>query len=156
MNNLIELGGDGLLALFHGKNGESLIPKPFERDIFLLDTHVAGTTYIEGIDELEPYLKSGDRLNLFREPDNPYDEFAILIKTMDGVKIGYIPQKDIIIFARLMESFFLEKLRKKKRREIGCELRFKFSCMSDGRMNGLIQKIKQDPEIRELKENYER
>ena len=41
MNNLIELGGDGLLALFHGKNGESLIPKPFERDIFLLDTHVA-------------------------------------------------------------------------------------------------------------------
>ena len=35
MNNLIELGGDGLLALFHGKNGESLIPKPFERDIFL-------------------------------------------------------------------------------------------------------------------------
>ena len=102
MNNLIELGGDGLLALFHGKNGESLIPKPFERDIFLLDTHVAGTTYIEGIDELEPYLKSGDRLNLFREPDNPYDEFAILIKTMGGVKIGYIPQKDNIIFARLM------------------------------------------------------
>ena len=102
MNNLIELGGDGLLALFHGKNGESLIPKPFERDIFLLDTHVAGTTHIEGIDELEPYLKSGDRLNLFREPDNPYDEFAILIKTMDGVKIGYIPQKDNIIFARLM------------------------------------------------------
>ena len=102
MNNLIELGGDGLLALFHGKNGESLIPKPFERDIFLLDTHVAGTTHIEGIDELEPYLKSGDRLNLFREPDNSYDEFAILIKTMDGVKIGYIPQKDNIIFARLM------------------------------------------------------
>ena len=96
MNNLIELGGDGLLALFHGKNGESLIPKPFERDIFLLDTHVAGTTHIEGIDELEPYLKSGDRLNLFREPDNPYDEFAILIKTMGGVKIGYIPQKDNI------------------------------------------------------------
>ena len=104
MNNLIDLGGDGLLALFHGKNGESLIPKPFERDIFLLDTHVAGTTHIEGIDELEPYLKSGDRLNFFREPDNPYDEFAILIKTMDGVKIGYIPQKDNIIFARLMDA----------------------------------------------------
>lgn len=80
MKDLIELGGDGLLALLHGKNGESLIPKPFERDIFLLDTHVAGTTHIEGIDELELYLKSGDRLNLFREPDNPYDEFAILLK----------------------------------------------------------------------------
>ena len=104
MNNLIELGGDGLLALFHGKNGESLIPKPFERDIFLLDTHVAGTTYNEVRDELEPYLKIGDRLNLLREPDNPYDHFAIHIKTMEGVKIGYIPQKDNIIFARLMDA----------------------------------------------------
>lgn len=92
------------LRYFMERTEESLIPKPFERDIFLLDTHVAGTTHIEGIDELEPYLKSGDRLNLFREPDNPYDEFAILIKTMDGVKIGYIPQKDNIIFARLMDA----------------------------------------------------
>ena len=118
MNNLIELGGDGLLALFHGKNGESLIPKPFERDIFLLDTHVAGTTHIEGIDELEPYLKSGDRLNLFREPDNPYDEFAILIKTMDGVKIGYIPQKDNIIFARFMDAgkLFFGKITEKEKK----------------------------------------
>lgn len=118
MNNLIELGGDGLLALFHGKNGESLIPKPFERDIFLLDTHVAGTTHIEGIDELEPYLKSGDRLNLFREPDNLYDEFAILIKTMDGVKIGYIPQKDNIIFARLMDAgkFLFGKITEKEKK----------------------------------------
>lgn len=119
MKDLIELGGDGLLALLHGKNGESLIPKPFERDIFLLDTHVAGTTYIEGIDELEPYLKSGDRLNLFREPDNPYDEFAILIKTMDGVKIGYIPQKDNIIFARLMDAgkLFGGKITEKEKKE---------------------------------------
>ena len=118
MKDLIELGGDGLLALLHGKNGESLIPKPFERDIFLLDTHVAGTTHIEGIDELEPYLKSGDRLNLFREPDNPYDEFAILIKTMDGVKIGYIPQKDNIIFARLMDAgkLLFGKITKKEKK----------------------------------------
>ena len=108
----------GLLALLHGKNGESLIPKPFERDIFLLDTHVAGTTHIEGIDELELYLKSGDRLNLFREPDNPYDEFAILIKTMDGVKIGYIPQKDNIIFARLMDAgkLFWGKITEKEKK----------------------------------------
>lgn len=118
MKDLIELGGDGLLALLHGKNGESLIPKPFERDIFLLDTHVAGTTHIEGIDELELYLKSGDRLNLFREPDNPYDEFAILIKTMDGVKIGYIPQKDNIIFARLMDEgkLFWGKITEKEKK----------------------------------------
>ena len=79
---------------------------------------MAGTTHIEGIDELEPYLKSGDRLNLFREPDNPYDEFAILIKTMDGVKIGYIPQKDNIIFARLMDAgkFLFGKITEKEKK----------------------------------------
>lgn len=53
------------MRYFMERTEESLIPKPFERDIFLLDTHVAGTTHIEGIDELEPYLKSGDRSIFF-------------------------------------------------------------------------------------------
>ena len=57
-------------------------------------------------------------MNLFREPDNPYDEFAILIKTMDGVKIGYIPQKDNIIFARLMDAgkLLFEKITEKEKK----------------------------------------
>ena len=31
------------------KNGELTITKLFEKDIFLFDTYVAGTTHIEGI-----------------------------------------------------------------------------------------------------------
>ena len=104
MGELANTGGSGLLGLLHGNNGEISIPKPFERDIFLFDTYVAGTTHIEGIEELEPYLKADDRLEFFREPDNEYDNQAIVIKTVDGVKIGYVPKQDNVIFARLMDA----------------------------------------------------
>lgn len=104
MGNLVKTGGSGLVGLLHGKNGEISIPKPFEKDIFLFDTYVAGTTHIEGIEELEPHLNVDDRLAFFREPDNRYDTQAIVIKTVDGVKIGYVPKQDNVIFARLMDA----------------------------------------------------
>ena len=62
MSDLVKSGGSGLVGLLHGKNGEISIPKPFEKDIFLFDTYVAGTTHIEGIEELEPHLNVDDRL----------------------------------------------------------------------------------------------
>ncbi len=46
----------------------------------------------------------GDRLEFFREPDNRYDKQAIVIKTAYGVKIGFVPQRDNVIFARLMDA----------------------------------------------------
>jgi hypothetical protein len=104
MDDLVKSGGSGLVGLLHGKNGEISIPKPFEKDIFLFDTYVAGTTHIEGIEELEPHLNVDDRLAFFREPDNRYDTQAIVIKTVDGVKIGYVPKQDNVIFARLMDA----------------------------------------------------
>jgi hypothetical protein len=58
----------------------------------------------KGIDELEPFLNIDDKLEFFREPDNTYDPKAIVIKTTDGVKIGYVPEKDNVIFARLMDA----------------------------------------------------
>lgn len=104
MDHLAKEERSGLVSLFHGKNGEVAIPKPFERDIFLFDTYVAGTSHVEGIEELEPHLQIGDRLAFFREPENPYDAQAIVIKTTDGVKIGYVPRQDNVIFARLMDA----------------------------------------------------
>lgn len=104
MDELIKPEGNHLLRLLHGKNAEVSMPKPFERDIFLFDTYVAGTTHIEGIEELEPYLNIDDRLEFLREPDNPYDSRAIVVKTTDGVKVGYVPQQDNIIFSRLMDA----------------------------------------------------
>lgn len=104
MSDLVKYGGSGLIGLLHGKSGEISIAKPFEKDIFLFDTYVAGTTHIEGIQELEPHLQIEDKLEFFREPDNAYDKQAIIIKTVDGVKIGYVPMQDNVIFSRLMDA----------------------------------------------------
>ena len=104
MGDIMKSQDSGLVSLFHGTNGELVIPKSFEKDIFLFDTYVAGTTHIEGIEELEQYLNVEDKLDFFREPDNKYDEQAIMIKTVNGVKIGYVPKKDNVIFARLMDA----------------------------------------------------
>lgn len=104
MDYLTKEEKSGLVSLLHGKNGEVSMPKPFERDIFLFDTYVAGTSHVEGIKELEPHLQIGDRLAFFREPENPYDAQAIVIKATDGVKIGYVPRQDNVIFARLMDA----------------------------------------------------
>lgn len=104
MGDLAKSNSSGLVGLLHGKNGELSIPKPFEKDIFLFDTHVAGTSHIEGIEELEPHLHIDDKLEFFREPDNLYDKQAIAIRTVDGVKIGYVPMQDNVIFSRLMDA----------------------------------------------------
>jgi hypothetical protein len=79
------------------------ISTPFARDIFLLETHVAGTTH-GAARRIEPTLLPGSPLVLRREPDNPYDEHAILILTEAGEKIGYIPRDRNEIPARLMDA----------------------------------------------------
>lgn len=104
MSDLIKSGNGELVGLFHGKGGDLTIPKPFERDIFLFETHVAGTSHVEGIEELEPLLKVDDKLDFFREPDNAYDKQAIAIRNAHGVKIGYVPRQDNIVFSRLMDA----------------------------------------------------
>lgn len=104
MGDLLKNDNGSLVSLLHGKGGELIIPKPFERDIFLFDTYVAGTSHVEGIEEMEPYLNVDDKLDFFREPDNPYDKQAIVIKNSDGVKIGYVPKQDNVVFSRLMDA----------------------------------------------------
>ncbi len=104
MGELMQSQGNVMVSLLHGKGNNLAMPIPFERDIFLFDTHVAGTSYIEGIEELEPHLQIDDKLDFFREPDNPYDSRAIVIKNADGVKIGYVPQVDNVVFSRLMDA----------------------------------------------------
>lgn len=127
MDDLVKSGGSGLVGLLHGKGGEISIPKPFGKDIFLFDTYVAGTTHIEGIEELEPHLNVDDRLAFFREPDNRYDTQAIVIKTVDGVKIGYVPKQDNVIFARLMDAgkLLFGKITSKEKKGSGVKIYIK-------------------------------
>lgn len=74
------------------------------REIYLFDTHVAGTTHIEKIKSIEPLLKIGDKVNFYREPTNPHDPQAIRIETTGYQKIGYVPRADNVVFARLMDA----------------------------------------------------
>lgn len=103
-DELVKPAGSTALHVIGESLGQLSIPVPFERDIFLFDTYVAGTSFIDGIKELEPYLNIDDRLDFFREPNNKYDERAIVIKTTHGTKIGYVPRKDNIVFSRLMDA----------------------------------------------------
>ena len=77
--------------------------KPFLEDIYLITLHVAGLFYIEDIDLIFPNLKKGDHLELFRENDNRFDRFAILV-TYNSKKIGYVPRDDNKILANLMDG----------------------------------------------------
>jgi hypothetical protein len=104
MSDLIPSEGATWVSLVHGKSGRLAIPKPFERDIFLFETHVAGTSHIDGMQELEPHINAGDKLHFVREPDNPHDSHAIAVRTAQGVKIGYVPKADNVIFSRLMDA----------------------------------------------------
>jgi|SRR5690554_1406741 len=79
-------------------------PKPFQKDIHLFDTHIAGTSYIDDIEDLVCDLKKNDELYLFREVKNIFDERAIKIVTKNKEKIGYVPKVDNIIFSRLMDA----------------------------------------------------
>ncbi|MCL2601907.1 MAG: HIRAN domain-containing protein [Treponema sp.] len=93
-----------IIDLFHGLGGNTSVPKPFERDIFLFDTFVAGTGFVVGIEELESHMSVGDKLEFYREPNNPYDERAIVVRTIAGAKIGYVPKAGNLIFSRLMDA----------------------------------------------------
>lgn len=104
MSDMIKSNATGLVGLLKGQKTGLTLPKPFEQDIFLFDTYIAGTTYIEGIEELAPHLNIDDRLDFFREPENNYDKKAIVIKNLDGVKLGYVPKEDNVVFSRLMDA----------------------------------------------------
>ena len=104
MNDLTKSNSGELVSLLHGKGGNPTVPKPFERDIFLFDTHVAGTSHIDGIEDLEPHMHIEDRLEFYREPNNSHDSRAIVIRNDKGIKIGYIPKADNAVFSRLMDA----------------------------------------------------
>ena len=91
----------GLVSLVQGHELGDII-KPLIKEIHLFDSYVAGTTHLNDKTVLEQ-IKEGDMLSLQRE-DNKFDSNAILILNEEGKKLGYVPEKDNIIFARLMDA----------------------------------------------------
>ena len=102
MSTELTVKNSGALIEAIDKNGLGDILKPLVQEIHLFDSYVAGTAYISDRSVLES-LNIGDKLKLVRE-DNKFDENAIQIFTEDGKKLGYVPEKDNVIFARLMDA----------------------------------------------------
>ena len=104
MGDLIKKDQNGLVDIITNNEKRFDLPKPFEHDIFLFVSYVAGTTHIENIAEIYENLEEGEKLNLYREPDNEHDPQAISIETSRKEKIGYVPRQDNVIFSRLMDA----------------------------------------------------
>jgi len=102
MENELIIGKKNLLSLISETSEESLL-KPLSHEILLFDSFVAGTTHIKDETVFEE-MKEGDKLVLLREPENRFDENAIRIEDEKKRKMGYIPEKDNIVFARLMDA----------------------------------------------------
>ncbi len=102
MADIIKIDSTNIVNILH--HGGVDLGKPFSQQIYLIDVHIAGTTHIENISELEPGLTVGKKLNFFREPENPYDNLAILIKDDEGNKLGYVPRNKNEIISRLMDA----------------------------------------------------
>ena len=90
------------LATIASENSLDEIIKPLTREIHLFDTYIAGTSHITEPSVFQQ-IKIGDTLPLQRE-QNRFDENAILVLTCDGKKLGYIPEKDNVVFSRLMDA----------------------------------------------------
>lgn len=101
--------GDGGLVVQNGEltvltqnGGMDNVLKPLIKEIKLFDSYIAGTSYLKDksvFDEIE----LNDKLVLKRE-DNKFDDKAIMIYTESGKKLGYVPEKDNVIFSRLMDA----------------------------------------------------
>ena len=102
MANELTIGKQNMVSLVKENSLGDLI-KPLSHEILLLDSYVAGVTNIKDESVFED-IREDDKLILQREPENRFDENAILVLDAKKRKLGYIPEKDNIVFARLMDA----------------------------------------------------
>lgn len=100
-NNELTVHKENLVSVIENKGLDSVI-KPLSQEIHLFDSYVAGTTHLSDKSVLET-IKIGDTLTLQRE-DNKFDSNAIIVLNGEKKKLGYVPEKDNIVFARLMDA----------------------------------------------------
>ena len=101
MENALTVGKENVVSLI-SETGIGDLIKPLSREILLFGSYVAGTSYLDD-DTVLKEIKRGDRLILQRE-DNRYDSNAILVLDEKKRKVGYIPEKDNLVFSRLMDA----------------------------------------------------
>lgn len=95
------------------------VPLPFVKEIFLIESRIAGTSHVEAIKEKTDTLTQGTLVAFRREPSNPYDTLAIQILNEVGERIGYVPKAQNEVLARLMDGgkLLFGKVEKKTERK---------------------------------------
>ena len=101
MSNDLTIQKTELIEAIEDKSLSDII-KPLVTEIHLFDTHIAGTMHLEDQEPLEQ-ISAGDKVSLQRE-DNKFDSNAILVLNGEKKKLGYIPEKDNLVFSRLMDA----------------------------------------------------
>ena len=102
MANELSTNQSGALIQAIDQQGIGQVLEPLIKEIHLFDSYVAGTTHLKDPSVLDK-LSEDDRLTLIRE-NNKFDDNAILVLNEDRNKIGYVPEKDNLVFARLMDA----------------------------------------------------
>ncbi|MBO4478730.1 MAG: HIRAN domain-containing protein [Lachnospiraceae bacterium] len=103
MANELDKIKQNMLSLTSSEHAIEELIKPLSREIHLFDSFIAGTSFIKD-EAVFDDIKVGDKLILQREEDNRFDDKAIQILDPKKRKLGYIPEKDNVIFARLMDA----------------------------------------------------
>ena len=102
MADELMIGKQNMVSLISDNPLGNLI-KPLSHEILLFDSYIAGTSQIKDESVLDE-IKEDDKLTLLRDPEDRFDENAILILDGQKRKLGYIPEKDNVVFARLMDA----------------------------------------------------
>lgn len=117
-----------MLATFDGNR----LGLPFAREIFLLETHVAGSSWHDAGEIEVSRLVKGGELTLVRQPANPHDPHAIEVR-VDDKRLGYVPRTQNEVVARLMDAgkAFVARIVLSQQHETWLEVRFRL-WMKDG------------------------
>ena len=102
MDNELMIGKKNMVSILSDEAKLSEAIKPLSREIFLFDSYIAGTTHLEDASVLSE-LKEGTKVIMRRE-ENRFDDNAIIILDEKQRKLGYVPEKDNVVFARLMDA----------------------------------------------------
>ena len=90
-----------LMSILLDNNGQDIIP--FNREIFVINVFIAGTSYCKNIDQIQDQISDTTHLTMLRQPDNEVDQYAIGIY-FNQTQLGWVPMKDNLVIARLMDA----------------------------------------------------
>ena len=78
--------------------------KQAQLPIRTFDISVAGTQYGNRSSDVQQYCIEGNDVELIREPGNPYDPNAVLVALSAEVVFGYVPRRQAVDLAPLLDS----------------------------------------------------